>query len=297
VQGLTVRQLEAFVVTAEELHFGRASVRLEISQPSLSQLIGRIEETVGAELFQRRPRVRLTEAGLLLLPQVRGALQALERGVASVAELATGVAGTLTIRFTSSALVSPFPRILRRFRSRFPAIRVDLQKSSSASIAADLDVDEIGIARHPPHDLPPVFTSLVDEPFVLALPPEHPFVSRSCIALEALADEPFVHFPRHEAPALHEEIRRSCLAAGFELTVVLEATEWLTIVGLVRSGPGVAFVPASFQTLKWGGVEYRPLGPGAPTSSVVVRHRPHSTSPAVKHFMDVVRDVGEEPRR
>lgn len=282
---LTIRQLQGFVAAAEELHFGRAAVRMGISQPSLSQLIGRVEDVIDVKLFDRRPMVRLTEAGALLLPQVRNALQALDRGVQGVHELASGRTGHLRIRFAASVLTSPFPDILRKFRRQFPLVQVSLQKHSSASIKTDLNDDEIGVARYPPTQKPSNAITLVHEPFLIALPSEHKLLRRDHIDLAMLREESFIHFPRHEAPALHNEIQRACQAKGFTPRVVLEATEWLTIMGLVRSGLGIAFVPASFQSLQWSGAEYCSLNDGAPTSSVFIWHKPRKASPTTTHFM------------
>lgn len=286
---LTIRQLEGFVAAAEEMHFGRAAARLGISQPSLSQLIGRVEDVLAVKLFDRRPTIRLTEAGVLMLPQVREALQALEHGVQGIHELTSGRSGHLRIRFSASVLPSPFPDILRQFRRDFPLVKVTLVKRSSASIKQDLSDDEIGVGRYPPDHRPPHSVLLVDEPFVVALPSGHPLLNKSQIDLAQLRDEAFIHFPRHESPALHDEIQHACRAKGFTPRIVLEATEWLTIMGLVRSGLGLALVPASFESLHWGGAEYRPLAGDAPSSVVVAWHKPQTASPTTSHFMNAVR--------
>ena len=72
---LPLPQLHAFLVLAEELHFGHAAARLGIAQPPLSQQIRRLEDKVGHPLFHRaRVRVTLTPAGGELIPSVGGAM-------------------------------------------------------------------------------------------------------------------------------------------------------------------------------------------------------------------------------
>jgi len=290
IESLTIRQLRALSVLDEERHFGRAAARLEISQPSLSQLVGRIEGVLGADLFVRRPRVTPTGAGDLFLPRVHEALARLAGGARDVDDLMEGRSGRLAIRFASSALVSPFPAVLRAFRQLHPGIRIDLLKGSSATILESLEGDEVGVVRRGPRGIPPGAVVLTDEPFVLALPHDDPLLDADVVDLARLRNQPFVHFPRRESPDLHDEIARVCSNAGFEIAVALEATEWLTILGLVGAGLGVALVPASFRTLRWGEVAYRPLGEGAPRSAVIASHRPDAASAALGLFMTTARD-------
>lgn len=91
-----LRHLRIFVVVAEELHFGRAAELLGMAQPPLSRSIRRLEDDLGAELFDRTHRqVRLTPSGAVLLDEARDLLAREERTRALVRRARDGGLGTL----------------------------------------------------------------------------------------------------------------------------------------------------------------------------------------------------------
>ena len=127
---IELRHLRYFVAVAEELHFGRAAQRLNISQPPLSQQIIQLETETGARLFNRTNRsVQLTAAGQQLLSDARAILLQVEQAADRAARLHRGEEGELRIGFTSSA---PFTAVvsdaLFRFRQRWPQVHIQMQE-------------------------------------------------------------------------------------------------------------------------------------------------------------------------
>lgn len=123
---IELRHLRYFIAVAEELHFGHAAARLNISQPPLSQQIQILEQQIGARLFARTNRsVSLTEAGRQFLADSRQILSQVDDAAARAARLHHGETGELRIGFTSSApFIKAVSDTLSTFRRRYPDVHI-----------------------------------------------------------------------------------------------------------------------------------------------------------------------------
>lgn len=151
---MDLRHLRYFVAVAEELHFGHAA-RLHIAQPPLSRQIRALEGELGVRLFDRnRNGVALTNAGKVLLTDVRGVFEGLDLAITRAQQAARGALGTLRIGYVGSAVYSGLPAIVREFRARFPDVEISIrQMSPSDQVAALLEGRvELGFARAPVHE-------------------------------------------------------------------------------------------------------------------------------------------------
>lgn len=289
---LPLRQLHAFVVLAEELHFGHAAARLGIAQPPLSQQIRRLEDKVGHALFGREPgRVTLTPAGRELLPAARRALTDLADGLAAARAVGSGRTGRLRIGFAASLALTVLPGLLRTFRQRFPGVHLDIHEMTSApQIAALYDkAIDIGLLREPPTDETELgFRTVFDEPFVAVLPATHPLAAQRVVELGQLADSPFVLLPRAVGPQLYDQITGLCTAAGFTPRIVQHAVEWQTVCALVETGLGVSLAPASIRRIRLKGVAFRRIKPATARTRVAVAWRKDDQNPLVGHLLATV---------
>ena len=282
---LPLPQLHAFVVLAEELHFGHAAARLGIAQPPLSQQIRRLEEKVGHALFTRAPgRVALTGAGCELLPAARRALTDLANGLAAARAVGSGSAGRLRIGFAASLALTILPGLLRTFRHQFPGVHLDIHEMTTApQIAAlhDKTID-IGLLREPPTDEAELsFRTVLSEPFVAVLPSTHPLAAQRTVLVARLAGSPFVLLPRSVGPSLHDQIIGLCSAAGFTPRVVQHAVEWQTVCALVETGLGVSLAPASIRRIRLKGVAFRRTEPDTARTRVAIAWREDDRNPLV----------------
>lgn len=295
---IELRQLRYFIAVAEELHFGRASRRLHMTQPPLSQAIQALEAQIGAALFIRTRRsVALTPAGHALLPEAMRVLQQVAALPALAQRAASGASGSLSIGFVSIADYSVLPTMLREFRIARPDVLISLQEATTdvqLERLADSTLD-IGFLIPP---LPDKLRNELDyhpilsESLVLALPEGSAQARRTTVALREVGQLPLIVFPRPLAPRLHDLILGCFQRAGITPQIGQEAIQMQTIVGLVSAGMGIALVPQSVSNLKRPGVEYRALKDPSPTVEVGLAWRRDNPSPVLAAFLDQMRKTG-----
>jgi DNA-binding transcriptional LysR family regulator len=296
VSGLELRHLRYFVAVAEELHFGRAAVRLHMAQPPLSQQIRRLEAIVGAPLLARTSRsVALTPAGAAFLERARRLLAAAEEGVEEAARIGRGEAGVLDVGFVSSAITLGVPERLQAFRERFPDVHTRLHEGQTAQITGRLERGEVdvGIVRDAEAREGVLDTRVIaTEGFVAVLPVGHPLAGRARLAPGALRDEPFVFYPMTAgALAYRRNLLDPCRAAGFEPRVVQEGSSWVAIFHLVGVGAGVTIAPASAAEIRPATVTVVPLRSAA-RSEVQLVVRTGEDRPVVARFLSAGASAG-----
>ncbi|HCJ6275316.1 TPA: LysR family transcriptional regulator [Pseudomonas aeruginosa] len=300
---MELRHLRYFIAVAEELHFGRAAERLGISQPPLSQQIQALEEEIGARLFERtNRRVELTDAGRLFLDESRQVLAQVDKAVLLARRAHLGELGELKIGFTSSApFTSTIPSSIHAFRKAYPDVHLDLQEMSSRQVLKALLEESLQVGVIRPLALPDAvhWVELFREPLVAVLRADHPLAagSEDGLAIAALAEEPFVFFPRSYGTGLYDQVIALTRQAGFSPRIAQEASEAMTIIGLVSAGLGVSILPASFRRTRVDGVVYRtPSDPEATTAVWLVR-RQNEGSPLALSFIDLVTREAASLRR
>lgn len=277
---MELRHFRYFVAVAEELHFGRAAQVLGISQPPLSQQIQALEEQLGARLFNRtNRRVELSEAGRLFLDEARQVLAQVDKAADVARRAQAGELGEMKVGFASSAPISGnIPQAIYQFRKAFPAVQLNLLEMSSHEVVDQLAAGHIDVGLTRPVPLPDsvVMTELFSEPLVAVLSASHPLAqgTEAGLQLAALADEPFVFFPRNYGSSVYAQLLQLARSAGFSPRFSQEASEAMTIIGLVSAGLGVSVLPASFHWMRIGGVVYRPLlDDGAQTAIWLVQRK------------------------
>ncbi|HEX4326930.1 MAG TPA: LysR family transcriptional regulator [Burkholderiales bacterium] len=304
---LSLKRLNAFVILAEELHFGHAAARLNLTQPPLTLAIKELELEMGALLFERTKRsVRLTAAGAALLPEARALLAQGERLPSIAQAAAAGVAGELKLAFVSIVDYSFLPDLLREYARSFPGVRVQLREATTDVQLEDLlqrRID-IGILLGPIAEALPraadveqlEYRRLTVEDLAIALPEGHPKAAASGpLALAGLAQEPLVCIPRQVAPRLYDAILGACAAAGFSPRIAQEAIQMQTIISLVSAGIGIALVPQSIMSLRRPGVRYRKLRAPAvskragarPALEVGLAWRRDHVTPVLERFIEL----------
>ena len=215
---MELRQLEAFVAVATELHFGRAAERLHIAAPTLSELIRRLERELGTPLFTRTTRqVAITSAGAELLTRSKVILDEVAAAQAAVRRVAGGEAGTVRLGITPPAAPVLAPHLISLFAAEAPQVTVELQRMwlpnlLDAVVTGDIDVAlTCGLVPEPAGVASEVFCA---EPLLVGLRPGHHLASRDTIALSELAHEVLGTAPQALFPAWALTQRQALEAAG-----------------------------------------------------------------------------------
>ncbi len=149
---MLLRHIRYFLAVAEQKNFTRAAEALHVSQPTLSQQIRQLEDTLGTLLFDRSGRtIHLTDAGEAWMRYAKLALQDLDAGVRAIHDVAELSRGSLRFAVTPTYTASLVGPIVDGFHEAHPGIRIDIRELTQDQMEAQLADDklDIGVAFHP----------------------------------------------------------------------------------------------------------------------------------------------------
>lgn len=224
---MELRHIRYFVAVAEELHFGRAAERLNVSQPAMSQQISALEQELGAPLLLRQPSgVRLTEAGSIFLKHAREALAAANQAVEEARRVAHGETGLLKVGLPETQLaVTLASKGIAAFSRAHPNVTVQTTGQpwlEQLRAVGDGKLD-IGFCwtgdETDPERLPFNLAGrrLIYDPGEYALlPADHPLSARQHVHLADLTQFPFGIYERHLHPPLHDHLLRYLKFGGLK---------------------------------------------------------------------------------
>lgn len=240
--------MKCFIRLSEELHFGRAANLLNMTQPTLSQQIKKLETYFGVQLFSRSTRrVELTPAGSTFLPLAREALIKLEEAVVLsrlAAGNASGAGALLKIGAIDPAANLLLPAILKRFRSRFPDTWLDVRVLDSLELLRALERGEchVGIMREPTNVNFLRYRPLYSDRFLAVIPRQSPLASRSGLKLSDFVGYDVFTLQRFEVSAF-QAIHDKVVATGIELNAKVNPANSSAALALASAGLGVTFLP------------------------------------------------------
>lgn len=246
---MEVADAKAFLVLAEELHFGRAAQRLQMGQPPLSRLIQKLERSVGTELFKRTSRqVELTVAGQTLIEPARELIAASERALESVKSTLTGQIGTVSLGFAGASSNAEVAALARQLAINAPRLRFEVQSSQFADDALKKVLDKsldfsIGLWEFLPSELDALHLS--DDDVLIALHKNHPLAKHEHISMRELAQDPWINLPGGYNSALQNRFRSLSLNAGFVPRRNQTVPDSWTVMLLVGVGMGASLTLSS----------------------------------------------------
>lgn len=286
--------LRAFIETADAGTLSRAALQLELSQPSLTAQIQRLEKHLGTPLFDRHGRgVTLTDAGKALYPRARRILEEVRCTEDAVRREGAEVAGTLSVGAIPTIAPYVLPAAVQKLRARHAAMRVELREDYSAVLVRLLFDGALDVVIAA---LPYAFEHLDTEALgadalVVAVPATHPAARAGRITLAQLHDAPAITLdPAH---CLGEQVTGFCSSRQVSPSVVCRSAQLATVFELVGSGVGVSIVPAMAAARhNTPQCAYVPLVDHTLQREIVaVWRRGASRTPQARAFVDCVRDV------
>lgn len=291
-QDIELRHLRYFVAVAEELHFGRAALRLHLAQPPLSQQIRKLEEILGHALFTRTSRsVRLTSAGEVFFERARRTLRNVQEDLDEARSIGRGEVGFLRVGFIGSSMLTRLPAMLGKYRRQYPNVHLQLSENFTSNLIQSLTKNTLdaGILRDGDPTEGLTIEPLFSEPFVAVLPSGHPLAKRKTISAADLRDEPFVFFTPTAGTLAYRKTIALCEAHNFRPRVVQEAPQWLTILRLVGAGLGVSIAPACVAQIATPDIACRTLRGARIRSNIELACRTAEDRTIVKSFAQIAR--------
>lgn len=295
LSAIEFRHLRYFVAVVEHGSFRGAALRLHVSQPPLTRQIHQLEELLGVNLLNRRPRgVEPTDAGQMFYQEARNILMLTEQA-ASRAQLAgQGQLGRLEVGIFGSAVFDAIPRIIQAFRDQHPKVEVVLHNLDRADQIRALRERRltVGFNRFFEDEPDLRWEVIQTERLNVALHHAHPLAAEKSLALAQIGDQPLILYPRSPRPGFIEQMLRIFHKKGISPRIIHEVDDVVTAVALVSSGFGISMVTDSACNLRLPGIVYIPLRKeDRATFDLCMIHRADDDSALLLAFLGTVRSM------
>lgn len=242
---LSLRQLRAFWLVAQESSMTRAAARMHLTISALSMLVRTLEEELGVRLFERTTRnIKLTEAGRQFLPTARDVFFALESGLQTLRESKRLKSERLSVVTSPLLAASLVPAVIAQFRAEFPHVTVTLVDAPVDQVVAQVREAkcDFGICTADVALTDLVTQVLYEDTLVLACSPDHPLADRRDLTWADLADQSLVMMTT--GSGLRRLVDQNLGQSTQRIKPAFEVANVQTAVGLVAAGLGVAVLPA-----------------------------------------------------
>ncbi|WP_043359961.1 hydrogen peroxide-inducible genes activator [Belnapia sp. F-4-1] len=260
---MNLRDFRYLLAVTEYGHFGRAAQACGVSQPTLSVQLRKLEEQLGLALFERdRKTVVPTSACERLIGHVRAAVAEADAILAAARDLCDPLAGNFRLGIIPTLAPYLLPLVFAPLREALPTLTLEPWEDQTLTLLDRLRAHELDAALLATEVDGTEFTSqpLFDEPFLAALPPEHPLAAREVVAESDLAQDILVLADGH---CLRDQALAACGQGGTlggALGGTLRAASLSTLLSMVAAGYGTTLIPGlAAGTAQDMGIVLRPL--------------------------------------
>lgn len=238
---INLDQLRIFPAVAQSHSFTRAAEIVHLTQPGISKHIKQMEEYLGVALFDRAgKKATLTEAGTILFEATQGVMAIVDVAEQRINDLKGLRGGRLRLGSSFPVGVYILPRVLSKFRKRYPEVEVALEIMVSDSVGPKLLASEIdlGLVSSEPRDPRLMAQPFFSDELVAIVPRSHPWAAKARVEVQDLADETFIVAARGAGTrtVMEERLR----AKGIVLSNLLEFGNLEGVKHAVEAGLGVS---------------------------------------------------------
>jgi LysR family transcriptional regulator, hydrogen peroxide-inducible genes activator len=286
-------QLRYVCAIAEKGSFSRAAEQCQVAQPSLSQQVLKLEEELGARLFDRLGRsIRLSEAGRAFLPYARLILEQTEMARSSTTDKNTGLTGSVAVGVIPTIAPYLMPEYTVAFAKKYPEGKLRIVEETTPVLIESLRDMSINLAilalplRHNDLEIFPIRT----EPLFAVLPKHHPQANQETLALKDLRKENFVLL--RDGHCFRDLSMTTCKRARVSPRIAFESGQFRSLLGMVAAGVGVSLVPEMARERNSGCRYVRLSDPRATRTIVAAVLRGRSLNPIQQAFLSGIRASG-----
>ena len=289
----TLRRLTYFVAVAEAGSITEASRRLAISQPSLSEAIATLEQSLDVQLFVRQFKgLTLTRAGSVFLGQARTLLALARELEATAGSLGQGLKGEISVGCLTTLAPLILPTLLQEFAREYPDMTVVTEEAGHAQLVANLGAGSIETAFSYLFRIPEAveYEVYAELPPRILLTEEHPLAKCEALTLEEIAGEPLVLL---DIPYSRDYFLGLFQAAGVEPRIGHRTHSYDMVRGMVGRGWGYGIQCAiPRMPFSYDGMRLVPVpiaGDAAPIKVIGLSLRRTAQRRAIEAFIDCSR--------
>jgi DNA-binding transcriptional LysR family regulator len=296
---IDVRRLQTLLEVAKRGSFSAAAEALAFTQPSISRQIAALEAEVGAQLLERDTRrVRLTQAGELLVDHAEAVLSRLDAAQAQLDALAGLEGGRLRLAAFASANTWLVPEALARFANRHPKVELSVTQGKPHDNFAALRAGELDLALVTSWDLGDPDAErietikLLEDELYLALPRSHPLADRKRLSMTDLAHETWIEGAHPDCLGSLEQLGR---LIGAPPRIGFYCDDWTGKQALVGAGLGITLYPRLALGGPRADIAVRPLPRSLPSRDIYAAFPTDHRAPAVEAVLACLREAARRP--
>ncbi|GAB4184938.1 MAG: LysR substrate-binding domain-containing protein [Wenzhouxiangellaceae bacterium] len=241
---MNLRALRYFITLADTRHFSKAAAACFVSQPTLSTQIKKLEDELGVQLVERAPRrVMLTPIGEEIAGRARSVLRDIEEIRMLSKRSRDPAAGTVRIGIFPTLAPYLLPHVLGNIRAAYPKLKIQLLEEKTNDVLRMLQQGQIdvGLLALPITNDNLEVVTLFEEPFLLAMPNNHPLTDKPSIKVDDLSDQELLLL--EDGHCLRDQALEVCKLAGAHERMDFHASSMETLRQMVATEAGITLMP------------------------------------------------------